>query len=995
MANFRTRARALDLLGRQQIAGIPTAINELIKNAHDAYADNFDIDYLRNDNLLVLRDDGLGMTLEEFENRWLTIGTESKVLNAKSSLPPVDPSKPIRHIMGEKGIGRLAIASIGKQVLILTHATNRGNGDYVVAFINWELFELPNINLEDIIIPVKEFSCVPDKIDIEHMKNEVLSSLSRLRMGNLIEQSEYERIADSICRFNVNPRILDDSLPSQNKINIHSGTQFFISPVSEMFSVDIEGDLSFDSAKEATKIEKMLMGFHNTMTPDHPQPTVNISFRDYRKGDGSFVDIIDDEHFFTPDDFELADHHFIGKFDEFGQFKGQITIYGDRTYNHIVNWRDNNFKETNCGPFSINLAYLQGDLKSSRVAPEDYARIRAKGDKFGGLYIYRDNIRILPYGDSDYDFLDIEKNRSKRASSYFFSYRRMFGVIVLSSKFSKGLIEKAGREGFIENKAYRQLQSILKNFFVQLAADFFNEKGSTAQSEYYNKRKEEFNSFYKALERRDKLAKTKKDKFAKALNVFFSNLTDETFEKFVKGLVLNFKVTLEEIVNISNPDTAAQRMINAEAEIRKNLTEYRKNISVPNPKGFSLTKALRTDFETYLDEYKILRETLFASAFKEVDELVDVYTQQLDLVISKRKRLEQAVDLISSEALSTNRKKKDETNEIAQSMAKKVKELTTQLILDLDAQIREVKSQFVNLTTNNADNFDLVSERTRMEAEIDEVSQRNSTVMDRIIRQFESFYIEHDENGNLITSDQISDAMSEELEELRDRLQSDVELSQLGLAVGILHHEFNSTVSSIRRSLKDLKAWSDVDEKFETTYNNLRANFEHLDGYLNLFTPLNRRLNRKREEIPLLDIKVFLIDLFKSGMERHGIQFRHTKGFAKASIYGFRSTFYPVFVNIIDNAIYWLNKSDHQEKIIRLHADEHGIYISNNGPAISKTDKERIFELRFSRKPAGRGLGLSISREVLEAEGYQIAVIEPRENSNVTFQISKTYTDGK
>lgn len=370
-------------------------------------------------------------------------------------------------------------------------------------------------------------------------------------------------------------------------------------------------------------------------------------------------------------------------------------------------------------------------------------------------------------------------------------------------------------------------------------------------------------------------------------------------------------------------------------------------------------------------------------------------TQQLDLVISKRKRLEQAVDLISSEALSTNRKKKDETNEIAQSMAKKVKELTTQLILDLDAQIREVKSQFVNLTTNNADNFDLVSERTRMEAEIDEVSQRNSTVMDRIIRQFESFYIEHDENGNLITSDQISDAMSEELEELRDRLQSDVELSQLGLAVGILHHEFNSTVSSIRRSLKDLKAWSDVDEKFETTYNNLRANFEHLDGYLNLFTPLNRRLNRKREEIPLLDIKVFLIDLFKSRMERHGIQFRHTKGFAKASIYGFRSTFYPVFVNIIDNAIYWLNKSDHQEKIIRLHADEHGIYISNNGPAISKTDKERIFELRFSRKPAGRGLGLSISREVLEAEGYQIAVIEPRENSNVTFQISKTYTDGK
>lgn len=83
MAQFKTRARALDLLGRQQIAGIPTAINELIKNAHDAYADRFDIDFLRKENLLVLRDDGLGMTKEEFETRWLTIGTESKFANKK------------------------------------------------------------------------------------------------------------------------------------------------------------------------------------------------------------------------------------------------------------------------------------------------------------------------------------------------------------------------------------------------------------------------------------------------------------------------------------------------------------------------------------------------------------------------------------------------------------------------------------------------------------------------------------------------------------------------------------------------------------------------------------------------------------------------------------------------------------------------------------------------------------------------------------------------
>lgn len=422
MAQFKTRARALDLLGRQQIAGIPTAINELIKNAHDAYADKFDIDFLRCNNLLVLRDDGLGMTKEEFETRWLTLGTESKLSNRKTSLPPIDISKPRRPIMGEKGIGRLAIASIGSQVLIISKAKLRSKEyDIVVAFINWEIFELPGINLEDIVIPVREYSHMPNAVDIDSIKNEVIQSLSKLNEKELIDDKDFEKIKSSITSFQVDPCQLSLQLQRGFELtNGYGGTQFFISPVYDTIVSDIEGDGNSD---EATKIEKMLMGFHNTMTPDHPTPVIDISFRDYRINDGSFVSIIDKDHFFTTEEFELADHHFQGQFDEFGQFKGLVKIYGEKTYDHIVNWRDNYYRETECGPFKINLAYLQGELKSSRVDVENYARIKAKGDKFGGLYIYRDNIRVLPYGDSDYDFLDIEKNRSKRASTYFFSYR--------------------------------------------------------------------------------------------------------------------------------------------------------------------------------------------------------------------------------------------------------------------------------------------------------------------------------------------------------------------------------------------------------------------------------------------------------------------------------------------------------------------------------------------------------------------------------------------
>lgn len=987
MAQFKTRARALDLLGRQQIAGIPTAINELIKNAHDAYADKFDIDFLRKENLLVLRDDGLGMTKDEFETRWLTIGTESKFANKKTLLPPKDLTKTLRPVMGEKGIGRLAIASIGKQVLIISKAKQREKEYKIVAaFINWELFELPGINLEDIIIPIKEFDDIPDLIQFHGLKQEILNSLIELKDKDIISFDDYERIALSVINFDIDPNELNKNLVGDFELsNDKGGTFFYINPVSETLIFDIEGD---KETKEATKIEKMLIGFHNTMTPNHPIPVIDISFRDYRGDDGTYNNIIDKEQFFTPKEFEIADHHFEGTFDDYGQFKGNINIYGEKLYeNHIVNWSGNNFKETDCGSFKVNFVYIQGELKNSKVDSQNWAILSNKTNKFGGLYIYKDNIRVLPYGDVDFDFLHIEKNRTKRASTYFFSHRRMFGVIEINSNNNFKLVEKAGREGFIENKAFRHFQEILKNFILQLAFDFFDPNGKTVQSEFYNQKKEEINSFYAALERRDKLSKGKKEKFIQNLDVFFKDLISNKFEHEVNSILDETKKNLNSVIYIKDTDEASQRIIDYEFQARQKVNDYKKKIIISAPKGFAISKGNRLDFETYIKEFQILEQNLFNKANQEIDILIEEYIDKLNIEISKRKRLEQAVEFISIEAKKTNSKKRNETNEIVTDVSKKIKELTSDLMLDLDNQIRTVKDRFKHLSTNDVEDFNLVEERKSMEDEIDLISNRNNFVMDRIIRQFESFYIEKDNDGQIITNDQISDAMSEELEELRERVQADIELSQLGLAVGILHHEFSSTVRSIRGSIKDLKAWSDVNHQLDSVYKNIKVNFEHLDGYLNLFTPLNRRLNRKKEDISLMEIKLFLIDLFKSRMERHNIEFKHTKGFASQKIYGFRSTFYPVFVNLIDNAIYWLNHSSVENKIIRMHADESGVYISNNGIEIPIQDKDRIFNLGFSRKQNGRGMGLSISKEVLNAENYDISVVSPKEGSSVTFKI--------
>jgi len=180
MATFKTRARTLDMFGRQQIAGIPTAISELLKNAHDAYADRAEIDLYRSDGLFVLRDDGIGMSREDFEERWLTLGTESKLDPAKP--PPRSPDKPPRPMLGEKGIGRLAIATIGPQLLVLTRArTDNGSSGLTAAFLNWGIFEWPGVNLEDIKVPVWSFpnGSLPSARDMAEMVDEFRAGAER------------------------------------------------------------------------------------------------------------------------------------------------------------------------------------------------------------------------------------------------------------------------------------------------------------------------------------------------------------------------------------------------------------------------------------------------------------------------------------------------------------------------------------------------------------------------------------------------------------------------------------------------------------------------------------------------------------------------------------------------------------------------------------------------------------------------------------------------
>ncbi|ASW81307.1 ATP-binding protein [Vibrio anguillarum] len=205
-----------------------------------------------------------------------------------------------------------------------------------------------------------------------------------------------------------------------------------------------------------------------------------------------------------------------------------------------------------------------------------------------------------------------------------------------------------------------------------------------------------------------------------------------------------------------------------------------------------------------------------------------------------------------------------------------------------------------------------------------------------------------------------------------------------------------STARNVRESIRSLKPWADKNEKLGGLYNNISHSFAHLDGYLKMFTPLNRRLYRSKVELSGKEIESYLRDIFDERLTRHHIRLEASPQFLTRTTEVFPSSFLPVFINVVDNAIYWLNtqrETENPTKNIKLDVDGELLTISNNGPSIAIQDEERIFEFTFSRKMEGRGMGLYISKQSLNSEGFDIQLISGGASASPCFAIGKQISE--
>ena len=985
MAKFHVRARTVDMLGRQQIAGIPTAISELFKNAHDAYARTVEVDYFREDNLFVLRDDGLGMTRTDFEQRWLTLGTDSKV-GTKTGLPPppTDPAQEQRPILGEKGIGRLAVAILGPQLFVLSRARRKRKAEAtaVGAYLNWNVFALPGLDLDEIEVPVREFPStrLPDRAVVNEMTEEFASSIRAL--SDRIEASSLKAILSEVEAFDIDPANLQAELGAPSLNEQGTGTQFFIMPVDRIMEDDI--DERVDENK-ATKFEKHLLGFTNTMTPEFSVPPIVARFRDY-PDEGAPIERIGDNAFFTPEEYKQVDHHIYGRFDEYGQFRGTVGIYQTKPDQYVLNWHEGDGQKTLCGPFDFSVAVIQGAPSDSLLAPEEFARMVKKANRHGGLYVYRDGIRVQPYGDSDYDWLDIERRRTYGAGYYFYSFRRMFGAIALTAEQNGALREKAGREGFIENRAYRQFRSILVNFFLQSAADFFREEGK--RSEGWEQSRAELQRKHDIRRRKARQASSRRRAFAGELGRFFDHLQEGGFSRDAEDALEAAKRKTDQVLRSKRRvNEKALALMRIEKEARGGIASIRSQVAVSRPRGVGLTRTLTNQWLAYAEEAKRLEEDVLGPAEQQVEEYVSTSAERAKVPLVHFARIDNAVRSRSGDAVGAVRRLRKESDESVSQVAVLARGTTKESFRAVSEAVEEVFGELEQLKRRRVDADHLSEKRKELEAKVEDVFLRERERLERLKDQFDALGRYWSKEG--FDTVELTEALEEELEELREQRDTDLEMAQIGMAVNIISHEFEKTVTTLRHGFRRMGAWANANPDLSSLYRDMRSAFEHLDAYLVMFTPLDRRLHSAKIRITGKEIFGFLRDLFVQRLERHGVVLNASDQFLDFSIVGYPSTFYPAFANLVDNSIFWLQRIRGQARTITLDVENGEMVVRDNGPGVSRRDRLNIFLPRFSRKPGGRGMGLYVCKATLNKSGYDIRLDEPGDSRTpgATFRI--------
>tara|TARA_R110002096_G_scaffold427038_1_gene637440 strand:+ start:2891 stop:5140 length:2250 start_codon:yes stop_codon:yes gene_type:complete len=423
---IRPYARLLTMLGEQLIKNERIALIELIKNSYDADASWVKVSFLNfgnnfkitDESKIVIEDSGLGMDANIVKKHWLNPATPEKM--RRKVTEPRTPSG--RTLQGEKGIGRFAILKLGSKIEIVT----RAKGSATELVVGYDFTDYDN---DFLTYKGKSKELFIEDLSVSYLQREP----SVVKAGPLCLG------ARKLKRVPHGTRIEISSLKGAWTEKKVEGVFSDISRLESIFSKGIgakrrkKSESQFEvliyKDEELQKFQEKYLEKLTLLLQE--RSVLNISDGKFDADNNRFTFKVNG----VAKTLSLRDPELTG-----------IKMFKDRFGNA---GRELDVRDIECGSFGFG--FFVFDFSSNAPAKYQLDRDDKEILKEHRIYLYRDDIRVYPYGEKNDDWLHIDAYRGTISAGHFLSNDQVVGYVNISQSQNPKLKDKTNREGLIED----------------------------------------------------------------------------------------------------------------------------------------------------------------------------------------------------------------------------------------------------------------------------------------------------------------------------------------------------------------------------------------------------------------------------------------------------------------------------------------------------------------------------------------------------------------
>jgi signal transduction histidine kinase len=549
--NLESDAHLIKVLGEQLIGSERVGVLELIKNSIDAQASYCRVRIEKVDKLpsidaedyeypdlpgpvIIIEDDGIGMSKEIIENGWLRPASPLKTnikeelkqerekafksgnLGSYDALLKQLKKEHGRIPLGEKGVGRFATHRLGRYLELRTKTKDIPYE--LVLKIDWQEFDKVSTNFINLnSIGVSLFKEAVSK-DFQNKQSGTKLIIYGGKDGFKWDKAEIKELARSIMNLN-SPNL-------KNKFRTKVDSNFCL----------------FKAYLECPQHDDL------PTSPPHKEATPNFTFDILINDEG--IAEISELKFKHPTD-KIPSEEWIDENVDL-RFHNE----NDREYWYF----DSKKRKPQCGMFYIHLDIWY--RTKEWIDLPDYKTLISYLDDYGGISIYRDSIMVLDSKlSSEYDWLGLGKKHIKQG--FRISYRDFVGSVEINQKENYNLIDKTNREGLIDNQASKDLSKLVTAAIEKIVLP------------RYIRKREEFAKLTKGLVTD---AKTLND-LAKTSSLFFTNVSESDYPletdpyKFFSNLWEKVEERRSGIINLGASMKQLQKSIQMLEEVQDTFVE--------------------------------------------------------------------------------------------------------------------------------------------------------------------------------------------------------------------------------------------------------------------------------------------------------------------------------------------------------------------------------------------------------------------------------------